>query len=79
MTGDLRARVRAAISAQATARGLDPDRNETATVPLDAAADAVMAALGEGCEWLMSQAEQYQARAHAAEQELARRGHWRPA
>lgn len=78
MTGDLRARVRAALSAQATARGLDPDRNETATVPLNAATDAVMAALGEGCEWLMSQAEQYQARAHAAELALLDEGERRP-
>lgn len=47
-TGPLRARVRAAISATATLRGIDgPDRTETATVPLDAAADAVMAVIRE--------------------------------
>lgn len=46
MTDDLRTRIRSAISAQATARGLEgPGRVETATVPLDAATDAVMAAL----------------------------------
>ena len=48
MSDDLRARVRAAISATANLRGLDgPDRTETATVPLDAATDAVMAVLAE--------------------------------
>ena len=46
MSSDLRARVRAAISAQAVARGLDgPGRVEAAVVPLDAATDAVMAVL----------------------------------
>lgn len=48
MTNDLRARVRAAINATATLRGLDgPSRTELATVPLDAATDAVMAVLDE--------------------------------
>lgn len=47
MSEDLRARVRAAISATAIERGLDPDRNERATVPLDAATDAVLAVLDE--------------------------------
>ena len=48
MTDDLRARVRAAISATATLRGLDgPERTELATVPLDIATDAVMAVLDQ--------------------------------
>lgn len=46
MTDDLHARIRAAISAQASARGLEgPGCVETATVSLDAAAGAVMTAL----------------------------------
>lgn len=73
MTDDLRAHVRAAISARATLRGIDTDpaRSETVTGRLDDFTDAALSALGDGAQWLMMQAEQYQQRAHTAEKALA--------
>jgi hypothetical protein len=73
VTDDLRAHVRAAISAKATLRGIDADpaRSETVTGRLDEFTDAAMSALGDGAAWLMMQAEQYQARAHIAEKAIA--------
>ena len=48
MTRDLRARIRAALSARASLRGLTgPERIETVTGPLDAFVDAVMAVLDD--------------------------------
>jgi len=61
MTDDLRARIAAALE---ECRVLTPD----------AQADAVMAVVGPAFDWLMTQAEQYQARAHAAEKSLAEHG-----
>lgn len=61
MTDGLHARIAAALE---DCRVLTPE----------AQADAVMAVVAPTYEWLMAQAEMYQARAHAAEKMLATHG-----
>lgn len=61
---DVRAAVRGRI--ERGIRALNPD-----TPNPEQTAEIALSALADGCEWLMSLAEEYQQRAHTAEKALA--------